>query len=134
VDAAGHSVSPVDYAFKDFAPLPGSSYYRLEQVDLDGSAELSRVVSVFHKGHGRLLPYPKPARDMLNMAIELENTGYCEWIVQDGSARTVLKGGAALEAGSQRKELLLGKLAAGAYQLVLRQGGSEIGRARFVKQ
>ena len=134
VAAAGHSFTSIDYAFVDPTPLPGLSYYRLEQVDLDGSSELSNMVPVFFKGHSGLQVFPNPAKDLLNMAIELENSGYCDWIVLDGAGRIVAKGGVALDAGAQRTILPLQGLAAGAYQLAVHQNGAEIGRTRFVKQ
>ena len=46
--AMGQSVVPVDYRFLDRAPELGMNYYRLVQVDLDGTATNSRLVSVMH--------------------------------------------------------------------------------------
>lgn len=43
---SGNSVTQVDYACVDSTPFVGSSYYRLKQVDFDGSISYSNVVSV----------------------------------------------------------------------------------------
>ncbi|MFN2430723.1 MAG: T9SS type A sorting domain-containing protein, partial [Cryomorphaceae bacterium] len=43
---AGNSTSTLSYIEKDRDPLPGVSYYRLRQVDYDGTSTLSDVVSV----------------------------------------------------------------------------------------
>lgn len=51
VQGAGTSYSPRDYSFKDDAPLTGMGYYRLRQVDLDGSWTWSDVV-VSGPAHG----------------------------------------------------------------------------------
>ena len=46
VAAAGHSDVRRDYRFADRRPLPGVSYYRLRQVDLDGAEAYSGVEAV----------------------------------------------------------------------------------------
>ncbi len=135
VTAAGHSLSPIDYAFTDRDPLPGLSYYRLEQVDLDGAIEYSKVVPVLFQGRlPKLQVFPNPAQDLLYLTMELTGEGYYDWSVVDGAGRTALRGGAAFSTGTQRQEVPLGRLDAGAYQMILRRGAEEIGRARFVKQ
>lgn len=134
VNAAGHSNGSIEYLLKDHSPLPGLSYYRLEQVDVGGSTELSHMVPVFFRGGASLQVYPNPARNELTMAIELGITGYYDWVVLDGSGRVVLRDGKAFEAGAQRIVMAIEELEAGAYQVVLRQAGTERGRARFVKQ
>lgn len=46
VKAAGNSNKTLNYAEVDNEPLPGISYYRLEQVDKDGSITHSKVVEI----------------------------------------------------------------------------------------
>lgn len=46
VSAAGNSFEPLSYRLSDQTPLSGTSYYRLKQVDLDGSWVHSKVVPV----------------------------------------------------------------------------------------
>lgn len=46
VDAAGDTWSTTAYTFFDPAPLPGVSYYRLRQTDVDGTSTVSDVVAV----------------------------------------------------------------------------------------
>ncbi|MFD2720805.1 T9SS type A sorting domain-containing protein [Hymenobacter monticola] len=46
VEAAGSSQTQKVYDFTDEQPLPGTSYYRLRQVDLDGTANYSSVRTV----------------------------------------------------------------------------------------
>lgn len=58
--AAGQSNTLIQYAAEDLAPLPGTSYYRLRQVDLDGSVALSSVVAVTHTENRLLQIYPVP--------------------------------------------------------------------------
>ncbi|MBL7951113.1 MAG: hypothetical protein JNM62_05285 [Flavobacteriales bacterium] len=46
VDAVGDTWQTTRYAFTDVAPLPGVSYYRLRQIDVDGSSTVSNTVAV----------------------------------------------------------------------------------------
>ncbi|MFT3885434.1 MAG: T9SS type A sorting domain-containing protein [Flavobacteriales bacterium] len=46
VPGAGNSQHLIDYAFDDPAPLEGLSYYRLRQIDRDGTSTVSPVVPV----------------------------------------------------------------------------------------
>lgn len=48
---AGNSSEMLQYAATDNTPLPGISYYRLRQTDIDGTSTLSPVVVV--EGHGK---------------------------------------------------------------------------------
>ncbi len=50
VSASGNSSSRADYAFVDTNPANGSNDYRLRTVDLDGSSELSNIISVAFSG------------------------------------------------------------------------------------
>ncbi|MEP7257413.1 MAG: hypothetical protein ABI687_03475 [Flavitalea sp.] len=44
--SAGNSNSVIDYHFSDWQPADGINYYRLKQVDIDGSADLSDIKTV----------------------------------------------------------------------------------------
>ena len=46
VAAAGNSTSLLTYVFADARPLPGATYYRLRQTDLDGTVAFSPVVMI----------------------------------------------------------------------------------------
>lgn len=66
VDGMGWSDAPVDYRFEDVNPsiAGGTIYYRLNQVDFDGTSSLSKVLSVkvpgvqFTQGVWRAYPNP----------------------------------------------------------------------------
>ncbi len=64
VDAQHSSTSRHDYGILDMAPLAGTSYYRLRQVDLDGTTAYSNIATVRFDGKAgapALLAYPNPA-------------------------------------------------------------------------
>jgi|GEM_PF-1550629 len=63
VAALGTSFSRHDYGTLDAQPLPGLSYYRLRQVDQDGTVAYSPVVAVRFDGQATspaLVAYPNP--------------------------------------------------------------------------
>lgn len=59
VSGAGDSKSTRIYSFRDKLPIAGINYYRLKQVDFDGTFTLSHIVAVQSKRAGITL-YPNP--------------------------------------------------------------------------
>ena len=70
VDGSGTSFSTVIYAGEDSAPFYGISYYRLKQVDLNGSVKHSPIEAVALSGSGTLVAYPNPAGEILHLTGE----------------------------------------------------------------
>jgi hypothetical protein len=60
-NAQGNSASLVSYNVIDNSPLSGTSYYRLKMVDLDGTFEHSKMVSVSTEVGVLVRAYPNPA-------------------------------------------------------------------------
>lgn len=46
VRAVGDADTHYRYTFDDESPFPGANYYRLKQIDKDGTTELSKIISV----------------------------------------------------------------------------------------
>ncbi len=65
VAAAGTTSEPRDYTHYDDSPLSGVSYYRLRQLDLDGTEDYSRTVAVQRASQDIAAGYlwPNPASD-----------------------------------------------------------------------
>ena len=61
VVAAGSSLARREYSYLDNAAPTGTSYYRLRQVDADGTPTYSGVRTVALAGAGTLALYPNPA-------------------------------------------------------------------------
>jgi hypothetical protein len=62
VNGSGKSLSLIDYSFEDLHPLKETSYYRLKQVDIDGSSSYSEIISVQRRSNIGLNVYPHPIR------------------------------------------------------------------------
>ena len=63
IAAAGESLTQRSYAFTDTTPFSGDNYYRLQQVDRDGTMDYSgvEVVKFEERTTGGILVYPNPA-------------------------------------------------------------------------
>ncbi|MEO1437335.1 MAG: hypothetical protein AAFV80_17465 [Bacteroidota bacterium] len=65
----GNSDQPNHYEFEDDSPMPGSNYYRLKQIDFDGSFKFSdvRIVEFEALSLETVTLYPNPAVNVLNV-------------------------------------------------------------------
>lgn len=59
----GNSSNKLDYFFIDVQPQSGTNYYRLKQIDHDGSAYYSGIRIVSFKTQNGINVYPNPAND-----------------------------------------------------------------------
>ncbi|MEX1132942.1 MAG: T9SS type A sorting domain-containing protein [Flavobacteriales bacterium] len=136
VAAAGNSVQTLDYGFMDEAPLEGLSYYRLKQVDVDGTSKLSEVVTVVYgPGQRGLELYPNPAVERVRVLFDMMKEGVVRWRITDASGRTADQGTTGGTKGRNGFDIELNKLEAGTYLLQLYDAqNGPIGQARFVKQ
>ena len=65
VAGAGTTSMQQTYSLRDEQPLNGISYYRLIQVDFDGSRNVSKVVAVKFRKELQGTLYPQPASDLV---------------------------------------------------------------------
>lgn len=120
------------YSFTDRNPLPGRSYYRLRQVDFDGTTEFFGPIAVDRTGKTSdpVQIYPNPlAGDFLTLTGELRDETRASLLTVTGQ---VLREWS-LPAGTGQRELSLGGLRPGVYYLRLADGGI-VRSVRFVKQ
>lgn len=67
VPGAGNSTSVLHYTFMDLGVPRGTSYYRLQQIDQDGTGTFSPVEVVRIIGQDGLSVFPNPAHDRLTV-------------------------------------------------------------------
>jgi hypothetical protein len=88
VKANGNSATVKSYSFIDETPFNGLNYYRLRQVDEDGTANLSNTVSVIFNSNQKLKVFPNPTKDKLSIISEsIEN-----YSIIDVLGREILRG------------------------------------------
>ena len=66
VQGAGTTSQETTYNYQDKAPINGRSYYRLKQIDLDGSFEYSPIRQVYLETDGISI-YPSPAENYVTI-------------------------------------------------------------------
>ncbi|MEM6345604.1 MAG: T9SS type A sorting domain-containing protein [Bacteroidota bacterium] len=95
VEAAGNSTSQSDYAFTDLGVLKSGHskvYYRLKQVDQDGTADFSPVVALSLHGLDQLFEieaYPNPATKVVNFSYLQAKAGDLEIAVFDTQGKLI---------------------------------------------
>ena len=73
VPAAGHGIAT--YYFTDPQRLNGMAYYRIRQVDIDGTFSYSSIISLINPGRSVVSAYPNPIRDQLTLETTGQNIG-----------------------------------------------------------
>ncbi|MBP6390028.1 MAG: hypothetical protein KA352_03965 [Flavobacteriales bacterium] len=68
LSGAGNSLSTLTYSHRDNDPLPGTSYYRLQQVDHDGTSTFSQAVSVRMNSPRTVTAFPNPTTGLIHIA------------------------------------------------------------------
>ncbi len=117
IEAANNSVRQINYNFIDDEPL-STNYYRLGQVDLDGTERLLKIVSLkTEKCNKELIQsiYPNPAKDELNLVFNpsYEMDGYI--MLRDVSGRTIMQKSISLDKGEQTVHIQLDQFERGFY-------------------
>jgi trimeric autotransporter adhesin len=95
-------------------------YYRLRQTDIDGRYTYSNIVVlsiVNNKFVVRL--YPNPAKDRLNMTINISQTEKLQWQLLDHTGRVIKNGAYNLSGGSTAVSIDLAGLSSGIYLMQL---------------
>lgn len=122
VMAKGFSNSISDYQFKDVQPLKGMSYYRLRQVDEDGTDEFTNIVAVnFTKS--TLSVFPNPVADkIIRMVLPEQENGVLVANLFDMTGKNVQYIGNVLTDGYSRQFQIDASLLPGTYLLKVSDG------------
>jgi len=93
LDTVAAANQPHSYSALDPAPLPGSSYYRLAQQDLDGKLSYSGVMQVTNTSVSTmsLRLAPNPARGTIYLQLANAEQGRLEVSLSDAMGRTLQK-------------------------------------------
>lgn len=131
VKSQGNSRSPQTYTYTDHAPLRGINYYRLRQVDTDGTWSYSPVVTAVLSSNSMQI-YPTTATEMLRITSEEALTEDHFWQVFDLAGRVYQAG--TWEAESAQYELMVNELPQGNYVIRLTAGQQNPIVLRFQKR
>lgn len=117
LSGAGNSAVPLAYRTVDDDPLPGLSFYKLRQTDLDGSWTESNAVPVRFSDGSPML-YPNPAREVAFLAGLPECPA--EVSISDATGRVVSR--IRKDNDSNRFDLPVTGLPAGSYTVTVTTG------------
>jgi hypothetical protein len=131
---AGNSNSVLHYQFTDVNPLAGTSYYRLQQVDMDGQFSLSSIATVRMDSEGKtaLTVSPNPVSSYMNININTTGRTYT-MRVSGVDGRIFINGTGSVNQLNQQLNSRLSSLAAGVYVLSA-DNAEEHYTIKFVKQ
>lgn len=87
-NGAGNSNTNLEYATIDYEPYMGDSYYRLKQVDFDGTTTYSDIRKVTLNMKGQVTIYPNPSSGIINIEVS-EKSDNQYWTIYDGNGRIV---------------------------------------------
>lgn len=91
ISSVGNSTDYTKYAFTDKHPLV-LSYYRLVQVDVDGSSELSAVIAVSREVESGISLYPSTAMDRIFLEVDGPVDQQFEYSIFDQSGMLLRSG------------------------------------------
>jgi hypothetical protein len=117
------------YTGKDHTPVQGKNYYRIKQVDFNGTVHYSHIAIVSIDAKGAFSIAPNPVTDIAQVAIP-SFEGLTELRILDMQGREVYS--TSVPAGTTKWALSSEGFAAGVYFLEISQHGA-LKRIRFMK-
>lgn len=131
VPGSGNTNIPVQYDFTDHAPLPGINYYRLRQVDADGSQAYSPVRAVqMGVSNSAVQLHPNPGSSNVEVMIG-PAIADVRFLLLDATGRTVFR----QRLKQPRTRLDLSLLPTGAYAYrVLSGAGESLANGRWLRE
>ena len=88
VAGAGNHSGNLKYSVKDNYPFPGINYYRLKQVDFDGTTTASKIVTAYFDKRKELIINPNPTKNFFT--IDMDWHEHFDLIIKDKDGRTVI--------------------------------------------
>ncbi|MBK5285071.1 MAG: T9SS type A sorting domain-containing protein, partial [Bacteroidia bacterium] len=134
---AGNSSTTLYYSMLDLKPLKGISYYRLRQVDYDGTESKSQLVAVSFLSDGILNVFPNPTEAEIQYRFNSAVDGLVTFELKDMLGKVIMSKVVSVKKGLNTSEPLdIHLLPHGVYIVQLKPSGSEIEpmQKRFLKQ
>jgi hypothetical protein len=124
VKAVGNSNTSNGYQFDHASGIPGTCYYRLRIVDLDGHTEFSQVVKIAaNNAISEFSVYPNPTSGRVIIHLSGAGTGGVQCRIIDNGGRTVFTRKLTLNGSAQDLPVDLSPWPSGVYHVVLDGNG-----------
>lgn len=123
------------YSYNDNKGQPGTNYYRLKQVDIDGKFSYSKVLLIKTANAGEELKvFPTAANQHINLSLNLASNSRVTIHVVDAAGRVVVSTKKELAAGFNQQTIDVANLNAGSYYLQVISGDGVLNKTKsFVK-
>ncbi|CAG5007098.1 hypothetical protein DYBT9275_03963 [Dyadobacter sp. CECT 9275] len=127
VEGKGDITSLTQYQFYDNRPYGGINYYRLKQVDIEGtkSGNYSRIISVNVENIKPVVVYPNPSNDQMEIGVGIP-TDIRSWKIINSSGQVIKTG--------LGKNVSVRNIRVGNYVLEILTNANDIFRSNFVKE
>jgi len=133
IKGVGNSQTSIAYSTTDFSPYNNVSYYRLKQVDLDGSFSYSEIKAVAIDGFYSIYLFPNPTNNIVQVETNFASDGIVNYQVLDLTGKVVFSKTNAVKKGNQQTILPISNLGTGHYFLRINLNDSTIKTLKFNK-
>ncbi len=126
IDGAGNSDSPIQYEFLD-ENYGKSTYYRLKQIDFDGTHEFSQVINIKRvTGFDLISAFPNPTRGKVSVQLNSLVADDINLTVTNVLGQRLSVSSFQVAAGEQTLEVDMTNLQTGIYYLTIDNGTEQI--------
>ncbi len=134
ITGAGNSISPIEYDFLHRDYLLMGNYYRLKQVDFDGTVTYSDVIFIKPTlEEDTFILFPNPVQDISQVFIQSSTSETAELVIYDAIGKRIHSQMLALQADSNQFELSTKDLSTGVYLLQLLDSSEKKKTIKFIK-
>jgi len=118
LNPTGNSSSRLDYSFTDFNPVGLNQYYRLKQIDFDGTRKYSAIVMVAREVPTMLnltKVYPNPANSSIYINASAPTKMDLQFLIIDVAGRVVTRKNVFADVGNNGFDISVEHLESGTY-------------------
>jgi carboxypeptidase T len=134
--ALGRVTTAPPCVFADPGAQPGNNYYRIKQVDKDGSVSYSKTINIiYNKGKVSYLMFPNPVTDVLKLRFSSGRPETYTISVTDMAGKVVARKKAVINNTSNDVTIELAGKSSQVYMLIIRNAKNEIlATEKIIKQ
>lgn len=122
------------YNFNHYNPTVGDNYYRIQQVDIDGTKNYSNVINLVQDKNEIVKVYPSPVSNILNISVKTAKTEKITISLFDLSGRLLKSQVNTINKNDSSIQLNVSDLAKGIYNLNIRSLDKVLTSQKIVKQ
>lgn len=134
----GNSQVQLNYTFRDQKVNNITYFYRLRQVDFDGTSKLTSIVKIDGGPIANTLRinsvFPNPARSVVNTMVEAPGADKLNITITDMNGRVISQSVNQVDRGNNTISLPVSQLGSGLYIIRFTNQAGEVTTQRFIKQ